>query len=100
MKINASPSAKLPQAADKSTVSVSKGSSRAALDQAWTEFQREWLSSTKQMHSLVKAVPQGSRRLVQLQLLSQQLHLRSLVAAKAGEAVSGSIRRIQQMGSS
>ena len=52
------------------------------------------------MKGLIKAVPAKSRGLVELQVLSQQLHLRSLVAAKAGEAVSSSVRKIQQMGSS
>lgn len=89
-------------AAAKGSLGVSgpEPSRSAALDRAWNDFQRDWLSSTKQMRGLVSGVPAKSRRLVELQLLSQQLHLRSLVAAKAGESVSSSLRRVQQMGSS
>jgi len=75
-------------------------SSPNSLDRAWNNFQREWSSTNKEMDSLVKKIPSSSRRLVELQLLSQQLHLRSLVAAKAGEALGSSVRRIQQMGGS
>lgn len=73
---------------------------RQALDRAWSDFQRDWASSSKKLHDITQSVPEPSRRLVELQLLSQQLHLRSLVAAKAGESLSGFVRRVQQMGNS
>ena len=61
-------------------------------------YLQDWQSAAEAIQDKVSALPREVRDLVELQRSVHTLQLQTHLAAKAGETVSSTLRRVQQMG--
>ena len=64
------------------------------------ELSRKWANIEQRSEAQLQKIPEGARSFVELQIAVDRLHLRTILLAKAGETLSGTIRQVQQMGNS
>lgn len=62
------------------------------------KIESQWQNVQQKSVGFVNALPKSVQPLVQTQLMMNDLSLKSQMITKAGESVSSTIKRIQQMG--
>ena len=70
------------------------------LQNSFQDFMESWDSSEKKVEQNVKKVGKDFQELFNLQLEVHKLSLKTHLVSRVGDAVSSTIRRVQQMGAS
>ncbi len=73
---------------------------RASLRSLVDGFVNAWDGAVLKQDRLMRQVPSGMRPFLELQVQVNTLNLQAQILAKAGESVSGTIQKVQQMGGS
>ncbi len=70
--------------------------------QGWVEvmgdYSGRWDEVNRKAAQALSSVPAHSRRLIELQLLTNRLHAETEIGSRIGEAVTSTIKRLQQSG--
>ena len=57
-----------------------------------------WENSNRSQHALMEKMPRSMRPYIDLQIEMNTLNVQTSILTKAGESVSGTLQRVQQMG--
>lgn len=80
-----------------------KGSQAASLDgqglKFLEDFVRDWSGADIRVQKEISKLPDQYKDVVKLQVLVNNLQMKSEIASKAGEAFASTVRRVQQLGS-